>query len=223
MNQPSLSVSGVAHDLNNQIMILFNSLDRMRSDLPEVAELDIALKAAERCAELTSQLLPGKPQDSTGFISVRELISETVMLLRSVAPVSCRVELDCRAESRVPASYAELSQALMNLCLNAMQAIDGPGVIRIVVTAEPGFLLVSVSDTGPGILPAIAERMFEPLFTTRAQCGGHGLGLSRVREIVHRLRGDVLFQNLVPHGAWFRMRLPLANPSVTLELAHLSD
>ena len=223
MNPRSISISGIAHDLNNQLMIVLNSLDRISALNSGTPELAMAVSAAELCVELTARLLPCTTPTLAGSASIREIASETALLVRSILPTFNRLELECPADCHVSASQADIQQVLMNLCLNAVQAMDGPGVIRLVVTQESDSAFLSVYDTGPGIPPEMRERIFDPLFTTKAERGGHGLGLVRVRETVHRLGGIVEVQNIHPHGAWFRIRIPRAPSSVTLELAHLGD
>lgn len=223
MNQRIVSISGIAHDLNNQVMILFNSLDKIMRDHPGNPDVSLALKAAEQCAGLTAQLLPQKQVTRSGFQSIREIAGETALLVRSLLPSYNRLNVECLTDCQIPNSDAEVQHILMNLCLNAMQAMDGPGVIRLTAERRRDAVIFTVSDTGPGVPAELRDRIFDPLFTTRAERGGHGLGLARVREAVQRRGGDVEVCAVDPHGACFRICLPLAAPSVTLELAHLSD
>ncbi len=210
MNDVTITVSGVAHNLNNQIMILLNSLDRITILFPDTPDARLALKAAERCAELTAQLLPQqrrKPSFCTA--SLREVISETVSVVRCILPPHNRIEMDCRTDVRIAITPADLQHALVNLCINAIDAMNGPGLIRIVAAVESDSVRISVEDTGPGVPEALSEAIFEPLFTTKASRGGCGLGLSRVREMIENLGGGIGVHNVFPHGACFRILLPL--------------
>ncbi len=219
MNNLELSVSGVAHDLNNQIMILLNSLDRIMVLCPDDADAILAMKAAEQCAGLTAQLLPRTrfpgPRRHAA-VSVREIISETALLVRCLLPAHNRMDVDCRTDRHISAVVADFQQALVNLCLNAIDAMDGPGVIRLAAADELDAVTVSVSDTGPGVSTELREHIFEPLFTTKAGRGGCGLGLARARQTVEKLGGTISLHDVFPHGASFRIRIPSCDPPPSL-------
>jgi len=222
MNEISLNIRGIAHDLNNQIMILMNALDRMMVLCPDEPDAMRAVRAAEHCALLTGQLLPQtRTHEAPGGCSVREIVSEAAMLMRPLLPAFNRVEVSCHAECFVAAPSAAIEQALVNLCINAMDAMDGPGLIRIDVEDTSASVAISVRDTGPGVPAEIRERIFEPLFTTKGAKGprgGSGLGLTRVRETVEESGGSITVVDVLPHGACFRMVLPvLRRDNLTFE------
>jgi len=100
---------------------------------------------------------------------------------------------------------AKLRQALLNLVLNAAQAVDGAGHVRVETDSADGMARVRVSDDGPGVAPEIAARLFEPFATGKAT--GTGLGLAIARRIVERHGGSLRFLPLA-HGACFEARLP---------------
>jgi signal transduction histidine kinase len=213
MNEISLNVRGIAHDLNNQIMILMNALDRVTVLFPDEPDARQAVKAAEHCALLTSQLLPNPSRDTrTAGSSIREVVSEAAMLVRPLLPACNRLDIACPMDCRIGAPAA-IQQALVNLCINARDAMDGPGVISIVVEHAVEHTVASVilhvRDTGPGVPAELRERIFEPLFTTKSARGGVGLGLHRVRETVQHSGGTISVGEVVPHGAWFRIVLPV--------------
>ncbi len=101
---------------------------------------------------------------------------------------------------------ALLTQVLLNLTLNAMQAMPDGGAVRIAARGEDGGVAVAVSDDGPGVAPAVRERLFAPFVTTRA--GGTGLGLFVSRAIVARLGGTLTLAEGPESGATFVVRLP---------------
>jgi signal transduction histidine kinase len=213
MNEISLNVRGIAHDLNNQIMILMNAIDHMVILCPGEPDVMRAAKAAEHCALLTHQLLPPPQRDSLlESCSVREIVSEAAMLIRPLLPAFNRLELACPADCRIEAPPAAIQQALVNLCINAVHAMDGPGVIRIESELRGDSVALLIRDTGPGVPRDLRERVFEPLFTTKTAPtsvrGGCGLGLTRVRETVEECGGSVTVEDNFPQGACFRIVLP---------------
>lgn len=210
MKQRNLTVSGIAHDLNNQIIILMFALDWICSSYPDLPEAHQAYKASEQCRDLVAKLLPGKRDvPPLPNVSVRALIDETASLIRCFLPTQTRLDVECYTDCSIPADGAELHHALVNLCLNAMDAMDGPGIIRIVAEEAGECLSLSVQDTGPGVPFEIRDRIFEPLFTTKTDACGNGLGLARVAEMVKALNGTFMLEDILPHGACFRMTLPL--------------
>jgi CheY-like chemotaxis protein len=112
-----------------------------------------------------------------------------------------------------------LKQVLLNLLLNAAKALDpnhrGCNVVRVSAFECGGRVTIEVSDTGCGISPETAARMFEPFFTTRAEGEGTGLGLSVSASIVESVGGSIDAESSVGHGSTFRITLPLASPSTS--------
>jgi signal transduction histidine kinase len=211
MTENSLAVRGVAHDLNNQLMILLNSLDRIMILDPDLPDARHAMKAAEHCAELAARLLPNaRPRHANALVSVRETVSEAAMLIRVSLPPANKLEVECPADCLIHADPFQIQQALVNLCLNAVEAMDGPGIIRLSALQEGGMIAIAVSDTGPGVPANLQELIFDPLFTTNSAHGGCGLGLPLVRQTVERFGGTITYRDVYPRGACFRILLPIA-------------
>jgi signal transduction histidine kinase len=209
MEEIEVNVRGIAHDLNNQIMILMNALDRVVILFPDELDARQAVKAAEHCALLAGQLLPQSHHRPIPVpSSLREIVSEAAMLVRPLLPAYNRLEVECRLDCWISASSEALQQALVNLCINARDAMDGPGAIGIAAEQLDGSVILHVRDTGPGVPYELRERIFEPYFTTRSERGGTGLGLHRVRETVERAGGSISVETVFPHGACFRIVLP---------------
>jgi signal transduction histidine kinase len=103
-----------------------------------------------------------------------------------------------------------MQQLLMNLCVNALQAMGGGGRLTVATRKETNCILLSVSDTGPGIDPSILDRVFDPFFTTKDVGDGTGLGLSVCHRIVEDHGGRIDAANQPGGGTVFRVRLPLA-------------
>ena len=114
------------------------------------------------------------------------------------------------------ADPSQLEQMILNLVVNARDAIAGAGTITIATEhrvgdgADPGVVFLTVTDTGPGVAAAIVDRIFEPFFTTKPAGQGTGLGLAVVLAVARQWRGDVTVDSAPGQGACFRVRLPLS-------------
>ena len=242
---------GVAHDFNNLLTIIRSSVDYLaRDDLPEARRrryVQAISETTERAAKLTGQLLafarrqPLKPE----VFDVAERVREVAELVRPL--VGSRVEIATElpaAGARQLAVEADVSQfetALVNLAVNARDAMEGEGRLRLAVRccdgvpairghagAQGDFVLVEVADTGCGVPPDRLESIFEPFFTTKEVGRGTGLGLSQVFGFVKQSGGEVDVTSPPGEGAIFRIYLPRSTsaplqPSAPAEGAHLSE
>jgi CheY-like chemotaxis protein len=177
--------------------------------------------SARRAAELTRQLLTFSrrtPQEEMEPVDVNDLIREIVYLLDRTIDKSIAIEtrLEARAYT-VEGNSGQLHQALLNLCLNARDAMPRGGTlqIRTGTSAAPPHgrgraerLLIRVSDTGVGMAQAVRDRLFEPFFTTKEK--GRGLGLAMVYGIVHGHGGEITVQSEPGAGSAFEIGLPLS-------------
>ena len=221
---------GIAHDFNNLLAVILMRLEMALAmadaDAPIRRHLGESLRAAQRSAELTRQLLgfarrqPVTPRVLDLNTSVadmldilRQLIGEEIRLTWQPGPDLWPVKLD----------PAQLSQILANLCVNARDAIDGAGTILIATqnvlldvtspdssydeTAAPHVLL-TISDDGSGIEKDLLERIFEPFVTTKGVGKGTGLGLATVYGIVQQNGGDIRVSSQTGIGTTFRIYLP---------------
>lgn len=218
----ALLAGGVAHDMNNLLMMLTETADR--------ADLD---ETVDRMSELCRQLMLYAGDDEARrrtATRIDELAGQTAHLLLGRIPDD--VDLDPRAIAKVPevqADPTQIRQALMNLILNAAEAlVPSGGTIRlgtrqlgvgdaelvgaVVRPSKPcrGFVEISVADDGPGIPEDLRARIFDPLFTTKD--AGHGLGLATVVGAVRSHDGAPLLDAGVPRGTCFRMLFPLPDP-----------
>lgn len=208
---------GIAHDFNNILSVMLGNADLAAMELSEshpVQELLSEItKAGFRARNLVRQILTYSRRQplEQRRLDLREVVFESVRLLRASLPANVRVE------SRQPdhptpvlADPALLQQVLLNLGTNAWHALEGqPGRISLAVEVEGEWVCVSVEDTGKGIEKALLERIFEPFFTTKGPNLGTGLGLSVVEGIVASHRGQVQVQSQVGQGTTFRILLPL--------------
>jgi len=224
---------GIAHDFNNllaAIMGYSSLLEQMAEKRPEAAEAVGAILQATRSAkELTGQLLAfaRRGKYRLRHVDMGELLGNLVDILsRSTGPaVTIRTNLP-PDKVVVMGDHGQISGALMNLLINARDALEKGGTIRISLktrifsrvmrdqTAEidPGhYALVEIADDGPGIPPDILPRIFEPYFTTKDKEKGTGLGLAVVDGVVAHHDGHVAVATGKGRGTTFRVYLPLAD------------
>jgi signal transduction histidine kinase/CheY-like chemotaxis protein len=223
-----LLAGGIAHDFNNLLTVILTSasLASARSQDPLVSEeLGAITGAAERGALLTRQLLAISRTHplSLQAVDLGDRLRSLVSLLHRVLPE--RITLELSDDGQAPLAEgdpSQLDQVLMNLCINARDAMPDGGVLRIrteVVPADaaapPGgaagpWVAVAVTDSGSGMPPDVVERVFEPFFTTKPDRAGTGLGLSVVFSIVRQHGGSVTCTSAVGQGTTFRILLPAA-------------
>jgi PAS domain S-box-containing protein len=221
---------GVAHDFNNLITAIRGHAQFILEDLPPThasrADADEIKRSADRAATLTRQLLTFSRRQPVQAVvlDVNEVITGMETLSRRL--IREDIELSFTLEDGlwpVRADRGQLEQVLMNLLVNARDAIDGTGAIdvatRNVVVEEPyaaasplargeECVQITVSDSGCGMDRATLARIFEPFFTTKAEGHGTGLGLATVYGIVRQSGGDVSVESEPGQGTTFRVRLP---------------
>lgn len=220
---------GVAHDFNNVLTAVLGSLQlaAKRVDDPRARQLmDNAVQAAERGAKLTSQLLAFSRRQRLEPLAVdlNAMIERMGGLLASTLGGTVKVE-KALAEGLPPAlaDPAQLELALLNLALNARDAMPSGGVLRLstgLVTVasprsasepEPGrYIALTVKDTGPGMSEEVMERAFEPFFTTKPLGKGSGLGLSQVLGLAKQLGGGVRLDSEPGRGLEVTVYLPIS-------------
>ena len=220
---------GVAHDFNNLLTVISGygqmAVDALGGKQPiekQRTYLDEILRASQRAAALTGQLLSFsrrqviQPRD----LDLRKLVAQTERMLRRV--IGEHIQLDVQQPDTpciVRADAGQLEQVLMNLTVNARDAMPDGGTLRIVITrlqrttlAEPSgpCILLEVSDTGTGMDQTTRARLFEPFFTSKLKGKGTGLGLATVYGIVKQCGGEILVDSELGGGARFSIYLPQA-------------
>ncbi|MGM0577797.1 MAG: ATP-binding protein [Myxococcota bacterium] len=222
--------AGIAHDFNNLLTVVLGFAQMLleREDLPRDARQDVAeiSSQAERAAQLVRQILDfsrrtvveREPVEMTGFLRdavamLERTLPETISLELSELPPACWVE----------ASPTQLQQVVTNLALNARDAMDDGGVLRLSLRSEevkvgarpplPGmstgtWAALEVADTGVGMRPDIQEHVFEPFFTTKGPDRGTGLGLAQVHGIVKQHGGEISVRSAPGAGTTFSIYLP---------------
>jgi two-component system cell cycle sensor histidine kinase/response regulator CckA len=220
---------GVAHDFNNllaSIRVLASLLRASEAHPARRADLARIEEVTESAARLTSALLTfGRHGDRRiSKLSLTELARSLAELVRRTFDRRIEVSFEEHApRGLVSADPSQMEQLIMNLVLNARDAMPDGGQLRIAITdvyleappppLEPGpHVRLEVIDSGPGVPPALRERIFEPYVTTKTdrEEPGAGLGLATVHGVVQAHGGHVEVTDAVPHGACFRVHLPAA-------------
>jgi signal transduction histidine kinase/CheY-like chemotaxis protein len=221
---------GVAHDFNNLLMAVLGNLDLLARRVAEPRLLrfvDQARSAAERGATLTSQLLAFSRRQrlEPRPIDVGAQVAAAIGLLRPTLGFTHTVESEIAADLwPAMADPTQLDLMIVNLALNARDAMPGGGVITVSVRnapAEPAreapeapppgdYVVVAVADQGEGMTPDVLARAFEPFFTTKPLGKGSGLGLSQVLGLAKQLGGGVDVETTSGRGSTFRVYLPRA-------------
>ena len=220
---------GVAHDFNNLLTVILGYTDVVNNQLsaenPLREEVEQIRKAGERAAALTRQLLTFSrtqvllPQ----LIDVGEIVTDIDKMLRRLIGEDVVLSTVCDpATGRIKADPGQLEQVLMNLAVNARDAMPGGGRLTIEArnvdfneadarehTAEPGrYVMITVSDTGSGMDPETKSHIFEPFFTTKEKGKGTGLGLATVYGIVKQSGGFLWVSSEPGRGTAFQICLP---------------
>lgn len=213
---------GICHELNNALTPILNYA-KLGLRNPDPAFRDRAfekiLEAAQRASGVTGGVLGlARPRADRREPTDLVRLAQEVTLLVSKDFTKHKVRLDFQAEGRPYArvSPAQIQQVLLNLIINARQAMSAGGTVRVRVAADATGRLaeLTVADSGVGIAPADLRRIFEPFFTTKtgpddSGLGGTGLGLSVCRDIVEAHRGRLRAESRVGQGTTFTLRLPI--------------
>ncbi|WP_456432810.1 hybrid sensor histidine kinase/response regulator [Thermosulfuriphilus sp.] len=205
---------GIAHNFNNLLMAAMGQIEMALLELPSgktSERLQKVLKRLGQGVELTNklltlgqgQILEPRPGNINQEINrtldlVRHLLGEDIILKTDLSPDLPPVRYDPTA----------LEQIILNLVINARDAMPQGGSLSIKTFSEGKRVIMEISDTGLGIPPEIQERIFEPFFTTKKEDKGTGLGLSMVYFLIKALKGDIEVRSLPQEGTTFRMTFP---------------
>ncbi len=221
---------GIAHDFNNLLAIINGYAEFCQQGTPEPAMLQKSLReihrAAQRASGLVRQILTFSRKTEVRFspVDLNQLARDLVHLMAETFPRTVTIQLALR--DRLPnllADQNQLQQIVLNLCVNARDAMPSGGAITLSTSTRPGaalrhlgaeggrdFACLEVSDTGTGMTPEVRQRIFEPFFTTKQGNQGTGLGLAVVYGIVVAHHGFIEVDSTLGTGSTFRVFLPLA-------------
>jgi two-component system cell cycle sensor histidine kinase/response regulator CckA len=214
-----LLAAGVAHEINNPLSAVMGNLylaaEAAADDDPSRSLLRDALEAADRVRQIAQDLkLFARAEEEERLpVDVNDAIASALRLAQTEVRHRAQVECDLQPVPRVLATEARLGQVLLNLIVNAAQAIaqPDPSRHRICVSTrkgEMGSVIIEVSDTGVGMRPEVLAHLFVPFFTTKPRGVGTGLGLSICQRIVTSLGGKISASSTPGAGSTFRVELP---------------
>ena len=230
---------GIAHDLNNILAISIGYAEMVRDDVPDAslmeANIGEALKAQYRARDLLEQFLTfsrgGTPDRKP--LRITPVVEDSLRLVKASLPKSVTVQREIDPDAGlVSADLSQLYQVIVNLCLNAGDAMrEGGGVLTVGLTpteiespfadrlavAEGSYVRLSVRDSGTGMAPHVLARIFEPFFSTKSPDEGTGLGLSVVEGIVKSYGGCVTVSSNPGEGTTFEVLLPRSGDQEALE------
>jgi signal transduction histidine kinase/CheY-like chemotaxis protein len=230
--------AGVAHEINNPLAAVIANLEMALSDLESMGErpdlppdlideLRDARLSADRVREIVRdlKLFSRTHEDQHGAVQVEKVLDSTLRMAWNEIRHRARLVKHYGNVPRVLANESRLGQVLLNLIVNAVQAIpEGKyesNEIRVTTSIVDGHVEIAVADTGAGIPADVKRRLFTPFFTTKPVGVGTGLGLAISHRIIHAMGGSISFESEVGKGTVFRIALPIADanaPHVTQKL-----
>ncbi len=233
MEAVGIMAGGIAHDFNNILTIIMTNLELMRRKMGNEHALspriEQAFAASSRAGELVKQILTYSRQNTQAPqpLQLAIVVEEALKLLRSSIPasieISTRIEMDARS-AMIDADATQMDEVLINLCHNAVYAMNGKGLLTVSLskesreeefcstTLEPSqnsYLKLTITDTGTGISAEILEKIFDPFFTTKPVGQGTGMGLSICNNIVKRHNGFMAVDSSPNNGSTFSAYFPI--------------
>ena len=233
---------GIAHDLNNVLSPILMAIDMLQLKTTDQASkkwLDVMRTNAERGGDMVRQVLSFARgvEGERVALQPKHLIKEIVKILRETLPKSIEINFQIPNDLWIiSADATQMHQVLMNLCVNARDAMPDGGSIsikaenifvdenyaRMHIEAKAGrFVMISVADTGPGMSPEVQGRIFEPFFTTKEMTKGTGLGLSTALTIVKSHGGFINVYSELHKGSQFTIYLPAVDAPGAVDAAVL--
>ena len=237
---------GIAHDFNNIMGIILGNAELALEDVPKWnpghTNLEEIRKASLRAANIVRQLLSFTRISNQKLqpLEISLVIKDSLKFLRSTIPTTIDIEQNiCVTDETILADPTQMNQIMMNLCINASQAMEQTGgklTIKVEnVTLDDNstraypelkkgkYVKVVVSDTGPGIDPKIIDRIFDPYFTTKGVGKGSGMGLSVVHGIVKSHSGSITVDSTLGKGTTFSMLFPLTQEKAAVETETIQE
>jgi len=240
---------GIAHNFNNSLAIILGNLEMMKLKLPEDAKVKQYLQnahiATRRSTELVRKIMTYSRQtkQSMSSVAIFNTLNETLKLLRPTLPSTIELKKHIAPGTQsilVNADENRIQEALLNLCNNAVHAMDEKGRLTIHLDREQvpkkdipiqydcpagEYLKLSIRDTGCGMPPEVVDKIFDPFFTTKAVDKGTGIGLSTVQGIMEQHNGFIKVESSPGNGTCFELFFPLGklpDAEVVVETEELS-
>ena len=207
---------GVAHDFNNLLLAINGYAEFLSDSLTDVRLKGFATEiqsAGERAAALSQQLLAFCRRQvlAPRILNLNDAVGEIELMVRRLIGAGITVDVDCDPHLRnVEADPSQIGQVLLNLAVNARDAMGGAGTLTVTTRNDGDHVLLTVTDTGEGMNEETRGRIFEPFFTTKPVGSGTGLGLATVYGIVAQSGGEITVRSARGEGTSFTVRLPAA-------------
>jgi CheY-like chemotaxis protein len=231
--------AGIGHEVSNPAASVLINLELLREDLAELTSLVLPADVLRTQGDTRLERCFGDAKQSVGDslegisrivamvrglrgfarideedvseIDINDVVTAACSLVRHQVRHNATIHSDLQATHPFPGECGKLVQVVVNLLLNASQAIEegGGGSIRVSTRSTEDGVVLQVEDDGPGVPPALAERIFEPFFTTKSAERGTGLGLSLCADIIHQHLGTLQLADALEGGACFEIYLPL--------------
>jgi PAS domain S-box-containing protein len=235
--------SGIAHDLNNILTPILAAAQLLPLKVVQADEstqrlLELLETSAKRGADLVKQILSFArgTEVKTTLIDIKQVLQDIERILHQTFPKSIQILTTIPEQGlwAVAADITQLHQVMLNLCVNARDAMPNGGVLtlsvknqaidahlaQMMLSARPGpYVVITVTDTGIGMSPSVLNQMFDPFFTTKPVGQGTGLGLSTALRIIEHLGGFIHVDSEVGQGSQFKIYIP-AEPAAMLPQAH---
>lgn len=220
---------GIAHDFNNTLYAIVGYVEMAREDVDKDSlvyqNLGRVLEATHRGQELIARILAfsRRQQQQLDVISIKDTLEAALALLQPTIPASVMLHFTCNQDMTIQANRTQIHQIIVNMINNAVDAMDGDGIINIQIseigpddiflkqfpeTLSQKYCKIEITDTGHGMDQAMMERIFEPFYTTKEVGKGTGLGLSIVHTIVKENHGEITVASQLGQGTTFTILLP---------------
>jgi signal transduction histidine kinase len=236
-------VAGIAHEINNPVNAIVNTVGPLEEAIQEIVRDDLAgvesahgevvemLRVVQRGAQRTKAIVQAlhnysrTDDESVVEVDLNRSLDDSLELLRHLLKQSIQVERDYGAVGRIRGHAGQLNQVFMNLLTNAAQAVAGrdSATIWVATYENPSGVTIEVRDNGRGIPSEVLPRIFDPFFTTKDVGEGSGLGLSIVHGIVERHGGSIEVDSTPEIGTRFRVHLPRGGLERTAEVVRSSS
>ncbi|MEO0123209.1 MAG: cache domain-containing protein [candidate division WOR-3 bacterium] len=211
--------AGVAHEINNPLTGILLYCDLMLKNFPDDSPYKKNLirinSEAQRCKTIVKGLLDfaREKKPEVKKVSINDLIESTLSLLKTQAiflNINTKLELD-KNLPQINIDPGQIQQVIINIIMNGVEAMEGKGelTIKTAFSEDKNFVVISISDTGPGIKPEHIKKIFEPFFTTKEASHGVGLGLSISKRIIDDHNGVIEVYSEFGKGATFKIKLPI--------------